>query len=304
MVHAFVGENDVARDDAQASLTRSFVAEHGDMAIERLDGEEVSYEQILASVRSLPFLASKKLILLRSPSACKDFIEQFSDFTDEIADTNDVLIVESKLDKRLSYYKSLKKLEGFREYSTLDFGGLTKFAMEFAKAHGAQIGYSEAKFLVERVGTNQLIVQSEIEKLALLGPKIELKNIELMVEATPQSSIFDLLQAAFTGNHVRALELYEEQRAMKVEPNQIIAMLVWQLHLLALVKSAKGKPASEVANDLKSKPISIEKSMRLAETIPVGKLKKLISGLLKIDENTKTKEVIADEALKYYLLSI
>src|SRR3546814_19438404 len=62
---------------------------------------------------------------------------------------------------------------------------------------------------------------------------------------TPQSTIFELLDAALSGNTRRALELYEEQRSMKVEPQQIIAMLAWQLHVLAVVKAAGERRSEE-----------------------------------------------------------
>ncbi len=41
-------------------LVKSFLAEHGEMALERIDGEEAEYDRIRESLESLPFLASKK----------------------------------------------------------------------------------------------------------------------------------------------------------------------------------------------------------------------------------------------------
>jgi hypothetical protein len=62
------------------------------------------------------------------PVRIKSFTERFEGFLGEVAETNDVLIVESKLDKRLSYYKQLKKLTEFRVFSVLDAHGVVRFA--------------------------------------------------------------------------------------------------------------------------------------------------------------------------------
>ncbi len=57
---------------------------------------------------SLPFLASKKLVVLRAPSANKQFVEQVETILASVSDTTDVIIIEPKLDKRSAYYKFLK----------------------------------------------------------------------------------------------------------------------------------------------------------------------------------------------------
>ncbi len=83
-----------------------FEKEYGDMAVERLDGEEAPYERMEEAVQSLPFLAARKLVVLRAPGANKEFTEKFAAFVEAVSDTNDVIIVEPKLDKRLTYYNN------------------------------------------------------------------------------------------------------------------------------------------------------------------------------------------------------
>lgn len=304
MVTVLVGENDVARQQELTQIVHAFESEHGDMAVEKLDGEEASYQRILEAVQSVPFLASKKLVLLRSPSVCKEFVEQFEDFLGEIADTNDVVITEVKLDKRLAYYKALKKLQGFQEFALLDGYGVATYAVDVAKANGATLSSADARYLVERVGANQLAVQHEVEKLALYDEKITRQAIDLMTEPTPQSSVFDLIESAFAGDARRTTRLYEEQKALKVEPQQIVAMLAWQLHVLALVKTAGQRSPDDIAREAKVSPFVVRKSASLARSLAYVRLKELVTSLRELDERTKTDGTIADEALRYYLLKM
>lgn len=304
VITTLTGENDVLRQEALRSLVDAFLAEHGDLGLERLDGEEAGYERMHEAAQSLPFLAARKLVVLRSPGSNKDFVEHFERFLGDIAETNDVVLVEPKLDKRLGYYKALKKNTDFREYAILDGNGLARYLVDYAKGQGGALGPSEARLLVDRVGTNQLTLQHELDKLLAYDAKITRQNIELLTERTPQSSIFELLDAAFVGNTKRAMQLYKEQRALRVEPQQIIAMLIWQLYILAVVKTGADRSADQIASEAKISPFTVRKTQNLAQHITLAKLKTLIAQLRTFDVRLKSEGLSADEVVQYYLLSL
>lgn len=304
MITTLTGENDSLRQEAVRQLVDGFVAEHGDMALERLDGEETSYERMHEAAQSLPFLSPRKLIVLRAPSANKDFAEKFEDFVGDIAETNDVVLVEPKLDKRLSYYKQLKKDTDFKEFKVLDGPALERYLSEYAAKYGGNLRAADARLLVDRVGTNQLSLQHEVDKLVAYDPKISRANVELLTERTPQSSIFELLDAAFAGNARRAMAMYEEQRGQKVEPQQIIAMLVWQLHILAIVKTAGQRSADTVAKEARLSPFTVRKTQNLARRISLAQLKSLVTQLRQFDVRLKSEGLSADEVVQFYLLNL
>ena len=304
MITTLTGENEVLRAAELRRAVAAFVNEYGDMAVERLDGEEASYERMVEAVQSLPFLAARKLVVLRAPGANKEFTEKFAAFVEAVSDTNDVIIVEPKLDKRLTYCKLLKKLTEFKEFAVLDANGLARFAVEYAKEQGGSISSGAARMLVERVGTNQLGLQHELDKLLAFDLKITQESVENLTEKTPQSTIFELLDAAFAGDTKRTMRLYDEQRALKVEPQQVIAMLAWQLHILAVVKTAKQRSVDDIAREAKLNPFVVRKTQGLARNISLAHLKELITSLREFDVRTKTEGIIADEAVRYYLLSL
>ncbi len=304
MITTLAGENEVERAAELRRIVAVHEKEHGDMAVERLDGEEASYERMLEAVQSLPFLASRKLVVLRTPGANKEFSEKFEDFMVTVSNTNDVLILEPKLDRRLSYYKQLKKLTDFKEFAVMDANGLARFAVEYVKKQGGVLSSGDARLLVERTGTNQSALQNELDKLMAYNTQISRESIELLTERTPQSSIFDLVEAAFRGDKKRTLALYAEQRALKVEPQQIIAMLAWQLHILAVVKTAGGRSVDDIARAAKLNPFVVRKSQNLTSGISLAQLKELVTKLREFDVRTKTEGIMPDEAVQYYLLSM
>ena len=298
------GENSFMLRAELTKLVQQFLAEHGDMSLERLDGEESTFERMQEALQSLPFLASKKMVVLRAPSLNKQFVEASERLLKELPESTDLILVEPKLDKRSSYFKLLKKATDFQEFAELDRNGLARWLVSAAKAQGGSLSQGDASYLVDRAGASQQLLRNELEKLLLYNPAISRESIDLLIEPTPQSTIFELLEAAFAGNTKRALKLYEEQRALKVEPQQIIAMLAWQLHILALIKASNNRPADQVARDAKLNPFVVRKSTAIANKISLAKLKALIGNLLTIDRRLKRESIDADEALQNYLLQL
>jgi DNA polymerase-3 subunit delta len=304
MIVTLNGENSFGLHAELDRLVAGFLAEYGDMALERLDGEEVAFEKLQEALQSLPFLVSRKMVVLRAPGTNKQFAEHAERLLSELPETADVILVEPKLDKRLGYYKFLKKHTDFREFTTLDRIGLAKWLAQRATEQGGQLSQADAIYLVDRIGLGQQLLAGELAKLLLYEPNITHETIEQLTEATPQSTIFELIEAAFAGNTKRALALYMEQRTMKVEPQQIIAMLAWQLHVLSLIKTAGDRTPDQIAQGAKLNPYVVRKSASVAHNLTLPELKTLTAKLLQIDVRLKRTPINPDEAMQNFLLSI
>lgn len=298
------GANSFALQARLHELVEAFVTENGDLALERIDGQETEIDKMSEALNSLPFLATKKMIVLREAGTNKQFVEDVEQLLSDLPETTDVILIEPKLDKRLSYYKFLKKNTDFLEFIELDQPGLVNYLVDGAKQQGGNLSAADARYLVERVGANQQLLSNELDKLILYSKKIDDRSIDLLTDATPQSTIFQLLEAAFAGNSKRALDLYSEQRALKVEPPQIIAMLAWQLQILAVIKTAGDKQSDQIARDAKLNPFVVSKSLGVARDLSLHEVKSLVSDLLEIDTESKSTNIDTDEALKLYLLKL
>jgi len=304
MVITLSGDNGFGLAKELRKLTADFVKKHGDLALERLDGQEADLEQMRQAVQALPLLASHKMVVLRNPGVNKQFAEQAEQILGGAPETTDVIVVEPKLDKRLAYYKFLTKKTDFRDFAALDQNGLAGWLVRAAKQQGGSLSPADARYLVERIGTNQQLLGNELDKLLLYNPAISRQSIDALTEPAPQSTIFQLLEAAFAGNSRRALQLYTEQRALKVEPPQIIAMLAWQLQVLAIIKTAGQRSADEIAREARLNPFVVRKSQAIARQRELSRLKELINDLLSIDLRSKRTAIDADEALQHYLLTL
>jgi DNA polymerase III subunit delta len=285
-------------------LSGKFAAEYGELALEKIDAEEVEPPAILEAVQSLPFLANRKMVVVRNIGANKAASGQIEQIIGSAGDSTDLVFYEPAPDKRSSYFKVLKSRTQLEEFPEMDSRELAKWLVLEANNQKAELSISDANYLAERVGPNQQQLANELDKLVIYDPKISRANVDLLTEKTPQSKVFDLLDAAFAGNKKRALELYDEQRAQKVEPQAIMAMMAWQLKLLALAKLGAHKSPQQIAKDSGLSPYPLTKAQNLARKIDVDKLKDMVSEALDIDEKGKTTNIDLDEALKTYIVTL
>lgn len=304
MITTLTGPNHFLVMEKLRQLTDDFIKKNGDMALEKLDGAEASTERMREALQSPAFLSPGKLVVLKDAGQAKDFAEQLTDIIETIPETTDVIIVESKLDKRLSYYKTLKAKTDFQEFSELDGPALASWLVERVKASGGTLGRPDAQYLIERVGANQELLARELEKLLLYDPEISGAAINELTEPAPQSTIFELLDSAFSGNRAKTMRLYDEQRALKVEPQQIIAMLAWQLHVLAVVKAAGERSGQDIAREAKLNPYVVRKTQAIAIKLSLSEVKKIVHRAKDLDITLKSQSIDADEALRYFLLTL
>jgi DNA polymerase-3 subunit delta len=304
MIVTLTGNNSFAMHEKLSELTGGFIKKYGNLALERIDGEEADAQAILDALQSMPFLAQRKMVVVRNLGASKQAAEQIEQIISSAGDSTDLIIYEPVTDKRTAYYKALKSKTQLEELNELDTPVLANWLVDEAKKEGASLSQNDARFLVERVGTNQALLANELQKLLTYDPKITRENIELLTEPTPQSKVFELLDAAFSGNKGRALKLYDEQRAQKVEPQAILAMIAWQLQLLAIAKYANGKQPGIVAKDAGMSPYPIAKALGLVRKMDEPKLKILVSEAFEIDLRSKTSALDLDEALKTYITTL
>lgn len=305
MIYTLAGTNTFLLQRELQKITADFVAAHGDFELERIDARDVELSDLRSRLQSLPFFGDKKCIIIDEPSQVSGFADALAKIAEDASEMVEVILVEPSLDKRTRYYKDLKKLTEFREFFELDESALVEWLTRQAKVIGARLSSADARYLVTRVGANQYGLFNELEKLAAYDSTISRESIDLLCDPTPQTSIFDLLDKAFSGDIKRALALYDDQRAQKVEPQIILAMLVRQLHTVALIKTAPSDVADAViAKDNGLHPFAVKKARQSSRHISLPFLMTNISELRDIDRKQKTTSMTMDDALRYFLIRL
>jgi len=269
-----------------------------------INGIESSINDISMELSGYSLFNDKRLVILSEPSKLKGFDEQAEQIFTQAPDSTTVAVIEPHLDKRKSYYKYLKANTEFKQLDALNGPVLVKWVNDYVNELGGQIAASDANYLVDRVGDNQLILSQEIKKLLLYSKKIDKESIDMLTERSASSSIFELLDAAFNLNVKKALRIYNDQRIQKVEPEQILAMISWQLNALAIYMSSKNLPSDKVATASGLSPYTLSKTRQIALKITFSSLKQLVSDLSNLDLKSKTTSLDLDEGLRNFIVGL
>lgn len=304
MIITITGDNQHQVRSEVKSVISSFVEQHGSLAVERFDAGETDVEHILGAVSSVSLLSPSKLVVIHDFETNKALTEKTESLIAQTPEDTTVLVVIGRLDKRVAYGKLLKKSTEYREFNVLSPQDVVSWVMQAAKEKGGQIDRGTAQYLTEFVGANQERLSNELDKLILSSPTVTRQTIDSLSHRQASSTVFELLDAGFNGRQKKALDLYDEQRRQQVEPLAIIGMIGWQLHILALAKTAKGISAAEIAKDAGVHPFVVQKSLQLAKNMAIGKLKQLVHQAVVLEEQLKSRTMNADDAVKHFLLSL
>ena len=213
MIRVLIGKNGYALKKDLRKTIADFVTKYGD-SVERFDGSELaSIDSVLDAVRSISFLEPRKLVVVRDFGQSKELMDRIEDIVGQVADSTDFVLVDEKLDKRTAGYKYLKKNVEVIDYIPLQEYESEKWLTKLAAELTTKLSPSAAKYLIARVGNDQLRLEQELIKLASNGREVTQNLIDDLTEQQPQSKVFDMLDALFQGRLDSAWMLYKDQRA-------------------------------------------------------------------------------------------
>ncbi len=299
MITVLTGKNWYRIKSELDAIVRNFRTDHDDLAVERINGPEASLADIFGAVSGVSLFAADKLVVITDLSANKEAVEKIEKITDSVAESTWLVLVESVVDKRSVYYKFLKKLDNFSEFNELSEEALASWAVDYVLEFGGILKINDARYLIERVGPDQTLLERELTKLFLYDKNISKETINSLTEETPSSTVFNLVEAAFRGDVKGALKLYDEQRALRKEPQAIYGMIVWQMHLVAVAAAAGNKGTREIAADTGLNSYSLGKAQIIARNMGATKIQEFLKLLRDIEITSKRQTYDFDEAMKY-----
>ena len=208
-----------------------------------------------------------------------------------------MLIIERTPDKRTGWYKFIQSSTNLIELKPLDEYSLKTWAKNYVKEQGGSIDSEALTLLVSRVGLNQQQVYQEVRKLLAHRPIIEKSDVDELVESLPQDTIFDMLDALANGKTKKSQELYASLKLRKVDPMEVLSMLGWQLHILALIKASRGSGSG-------LHPFVIQKNQSLVNRLSFQQIKNLVDKTYKTELSIKRSSADSDQAVTVLLLSL
>ncbi len=279
--------------------------ESRDMNYLALYGWEAEPSMVEEFLQTLPFLADRRLLVLRevqSFSAWKRLVEYLKDPNPSSC----LLMTSSELKKKDPLYKGVSSKTAVIERKKLYGPALVKWVISRFSSLGMEADEGIARTLIEVAGSGLMELSHEIEKISLFaGDRTAVQQTDL--EATVPGgveSIFSLTDAVGEGNKPRAFKLLRTLIDNGNRPEFIVHMIVRHQRQLLRGKSfvSAGRTPREAAQEVGIRfPGLREKYAKQLERTTEEKLENRIKKISECDLKLKTSsihdEILLDELL-------
>lgn len=301
-------------------MTASLLSEEErSLGVVKVDTAETPIEEVVLEAETLPFFASRKLLIVRDQSllaAGKEGKvshrpEELLRYLKEPLETSTIVFVvhADKLDERRKLVKQLKAQDALLHFDELEGKDLYRWIGKRAKDQNRTITEDAAELLVLRAGSNLHRVAQEVDKLCLYagdGGTIAKPDVELLTAASTEEDVFALVDAIATLQSGRALALYRELLLRREEPIKIAALLARQFRIFLQIKelSAQRFSPQQMAGQLGLHPYVVKLSLDKAGRFDVRTLGRLLSELADLDYRMKTGQIDKVLGLELFLISL
>jgi DNA polymerase-3 subunit delta len=324
VVYVLNGEDEFAISGFLTALqTKMGDATIAEMNTTRLDGRTLSIDVLTNAVSAMPFLASRRLVILTNPLAKLNssiLREKFVALLERVPPSTALVLVENRLltDERDRRKGQVHWLEEWvlqageramiRPFPLPRGEVLIHWIQERAKAMGGQFTPEAAERLADQVGDEPRQVDQEIRKILTyvdFKRPVEPDDVEHLTPFSRQGDIFAMVDALANhrGREAQKMlhRLLEEQDALS-----IFGMVVRQFRLLLQTREVldKGGRDVDVARELKIAPFVARKLVPQAHHFTQKNLEDIYRHLVKLDEAAKSSQIETDLALDMLVMSL
>ena len=199
-----------------------------------------------------------------------------------------------KLYKTLSKYSQVREFAQYRSYDKQ----LQSEILKMAKEKDLTISSDNVSFLIEQLGVNLTLIDSELEKLKIaIHPSKSINQDAIKKYCTSSEDVFILADLIIQGNKNETLKQYD-LLTEKRHPLEIFSVLQSNFQRFVFVKNYEKKMSTkDIASKLKLHEFVVMKMQEKLRKISLDKLLKIRENLINAEYKLKTGQSASSEIL-------
>ncbi|MBZ0168642.1 DNA polymerase III, delta subunit [Candidatus Methylomirabilis lanthanidiphila] len=260
-VYCLYGEEEYRREQELNQLLDALLMEGvRELNLDQIRPGETGTGSILGSARTLPFLASRRVVLVRGiEELSREQQEELLAYLNDPCPTSCLVLTARRLDLRTRLAAALQKKGVLLRFDRLETDSLKESLTAAARERGVRLRSEAVSLLIALVGDDFRQLIYNVEKLALfVGEREEIgaKDVEALVGETRVRSIFQLTDAVSSKSLDVALRCLTSLLESGEEPLAVIGMLGRQIRLLVRAKALREQsiPVSRMTHELNLPP--------------------------------------------------
>lgn len=320
--YVFCGQDEELMKSAIRGISRKFIAdESNDLNYIRLDGNNLTMDEILNACETMPFFGEKKIVVIYRANFLNDKCDSereklYKEFKKYLENVPEYTIVISYLlfsDKRETPKKNKKimaldKISNVVHCDKLKRDQFIRRVGAVFEEKGKNIGNMELRFFCDRVQNNFEIINHEIDKLIAYtyGRDIKKEDIELLISSRSEDDVFDLVDLASQGKINKAMDVMDDILFKSDQHMLIVVSIEKKFKQLYEAKTSisSGKRAEQIAKELKVPMFVCEKIINLSRKYSFKKLGMIIQKCIDTELRLKSSTVDKNMELELLLINI
>ena len=268
---------------------------------------------IIAACETLPFLADKRLVIVREHPALtgrSDADEKLLSYIPNVPESAVlVFLCRGKADARKKLYTAIKKAGGIVSFAPLTDAELNAWVVKAFTGLGKSVSPQTASVLTFTVGSDTALLRREIDKLAALAgdrDTVTEEDIHAVATRSIECTVFEMVDAVVAGQQGKAFGLLRDMLTAGSDRLGILAMLLRQFRLMQHIKIMQYEKLSpaDIKTRLGIAPFAAERCIRQAAGYTGGQVKKAVQICLNAEYKVKSGGWNQEGALEAAMLEI
>lgn len=300
-VHLLVGEETILRDRAVVALRRASIGSGiAGLNEDTFHGSQATASAVLSAARTLAMMSPVRFVLVRGVDAMKaEELDAIAAYVEDPSSSTCLVMTADKLDGRGKLSKIAKKTDVLVEVARLKGAAVAGFAQSEARARGHALGPDATSALLDSVGDDLAAIEDAIERLSLFvgaGASIDVAAIDACVARLRTESIWALVDALGMRDARKATHALVSLLADQEPPLRIVAMISRQFRMIAKAQEAlrSGASRADAAQLAGAPPFKADELARAADRSPPSELRRIVTGLARLDRSLKSSRVQPD----------
>ena len=310
-VYLLTGDEEYLLIQAKNLLLHAMVREDDEMNLSVFNESRLDLDGLAQEASTFPFFNDRRVMVLDHTGVIKSGKDQFLDILKNLPDTTCVIILESKVEKNLKTYKWIKKNQCVREFMKKDQSEkmlLTWIAALLAR-QGKRIRETDARYLLQRVGTDMYQLSNEADKLvSYTGDREEISREDIDAISTGEvtGKVFDMVSLLAAGDKAGALACYNDLVTLREPPMRILYLILRQYRILLLIKTMRAdrRTDGEIAREAGIPSFAVKKNASCLGRYSRESLEACMSSCVKTEEDIKNGRIADRLGLEMLIVSL
>ncbi|OHB48844.1 MAG: DNA polymerase III subunit delta [Planctomycetes bacterium GWF2_41_51] len=258
-IYVVAGKDEFLVAERVAALVNQLLTpDQMQMCLWRADADKVTAVEVFDELRTLPFLAEKRVVVL---AGADDFIsnnrELLEKYFESPANSGVLILSVGTWHSNTRLAKILPKMGEVIAVGEIKSRELVSYITDYASQQGKNLSYNAAQMLIEFAGEEPGILRNEIDKLATFvnsAKNITEKHISEVVGRNRAFGAFEVIDSMMAADAGKALEQLRSMfESDKDSEYTILGAFAWHFRRMfsAAALLAKGERPDMIARKLR-----------------------------------------------------